>query len=76
MNYLDDSLGIIDRIAAQSFALHKKMVLSLFKLIVPILNNSVRTTKSLGWNVGILFKALSVLGEDILKEALATEKIK
>ena len=77
VNFLDDSMGIIDCIAAQNFALLKKMALSLFKLIAPILNNSVRTTrKRVGWNVDILLNAFRVLEEDILEEALATAKIK
>ena len=77
VNFLEDSAELIDRIAAQNFSLLRKMALSLFKLIAPILKCSVRSSKKrVGWTSDILLRAFRVLDEDILTEALLNAKIK
>jgi predicted transposase YbfD/YdcC len=77
VNFFEDSAEIIDRVAAQNFSLLRKMALSLFKLIAPIIKSSVRSSKKrVGWDSDILLKAFQVLDEDTLTEALASAKIK
>jgi len=77
VNFLEDSTQIIDRTAFQNFSLLNKMALSLFRLIAPVLKQSVRSSKKhVGWDIDVLTKTFRLLDEDILADAVLDVKTK
>jgi predicted transposase YbfD/YdcC len=46
VNFYEDSVEIVDRVAFQNFSLLNKMAFSLTKLIAPFLKKNVRLTKN------------------------------
>ena len=57
-NFFDDDIEIADRTAYQNISLLNKMALSLFKLIAPLLDCSLRSSrKRVSWDGDTLLNA-------------------
>jgi predicted transposase YbfD/YdcC len=75
VNFLQDNMEILDRVAAQNMSLLNKMALSLHKLIAPLLKCSVRSSKKIvAWEADTLLSAFRILDEDILAKAMLNVK--
>jgi predicted transposase YbfD/YdcC len=76
VNFWEDDTEILDRTAFQNFSLLNKMALSMLKLVAPLLNESVRSSrKHIGWDTEILISTFRVLDEDMLAAAALNVKV-
>lgn len=76
VNFFEDDIEIINRVAFQNISLLNKIALSFTKLVAPFLKLSVRSTrKHLGWNINLILKFFCILNEDILADAMLNVKV-
>lgn len=75
-NFHEDDIEIADRAAYQNISLLNKMVLSLLKLIAPLLDCSLRASrKRVSWDEGTLLGVFRALDEDMIADAMLNVKI-
>jgi predicted transposase YbfD/YdcC len=75
-NFSEDDIEIADRTAYQNISLLNKMALSLLKLIAPLLDCSLRSSrKRISWDGDTLLSVFCALDEDMIADAMLNVKV-
>jgi predicted transposase YbfD/YdcC len=75
-NFSEDDIEIADRTAYQNISLLNKMALSLLKLIAPLMDCSLRSSrKQISWDGDILLSVFCALDEDMIADAILNVKV-